>query len=180
MDGPGKPGHDGGGMNPLLSQFVVAVPIGLGSAWLALIKFQAQRRWERKEDAYKEVLEALHEMRQSNDVLYEAELGRWELPDERLKSLHERWRDGQRVVYKFADIGSVVLSPEAEKILISLKAGLEGHFDSYFEELDADFGHLRSAMTAMKRVALADRQRLVWWKLKSATSLDCVGNPQST
>jgi hypothetical protein len=153
-------------MNEIISQIIVAVPTGLGAAWLTLFKYQAQRRWERKEDAYKEVLEALHEMRRANDVLYDAELNRWDIPEERQKILHGRWRNGQVIAYRYADIGSVILSPEAEKILANLRSELEQSFDSYFEELDAHCHHLRIAMDALKRVALADRQRFVWWKLR--------------
>ncbi len=156
-------------MDQLLSQFIVAVPTGLGSAWLALVEFQAQRRWEKKEEAYKEVLEALHEMRRANDTLHEAELEGREFSDERREALYGRWRKGQQVVYRFADIGSVVLSPAAEKVLVDLKSGLEKRFDSYFEELDTSFGLLRTAMMSMKRVAIADRRRLVWWKLMYPT-----------
>jgi hypothetical protein len=159
----------GANLDQILSQLIVGIPTGLGAAWLALFKFQAQRRWERKEEAYREVLEALHEMRRANDVLYEIELERRDVSEDRLQALRERWRNGQLVVYRFADIGSVLLSPDAERVLSDLKKRLEGHFDSYFEELEEHFEHLKIAMASMKRVAVADRQRLVWWKFKEPT-----------
>ena len=150
-------------MTQLLSQIAIGALAGVGSAWLALFQFRAQHRWERKEDAYKEVLEALHTMRHVNEIEYDAELEHRDIPDERREQLHDQWKTGRVVTDRYADIGAVILSAEVEKILIALQSGLAKNSNEakcYFDVVDGNSFHLRIAMNALKAAALADRRRV--------------------
>lgn len=149
-------------MERILSEIVVAVVTGIFSSWLANRWFRSQRRWERKEDSYREVLEALHKMSAENDEELTAAMQHRDLPEARLEELSLQWREGKAVVYKYADLGSVAISPRVEKILGKLRSRLENdpQADSLFEELDNNGHQVRIALDAIKAAALAERWHL--------------------
>jgi len=149
-------------MEGTVSGIVAGTVTGIFSSWLANRWFRSQRRWERKEEAYREVLEALHKMSAGNDEELTAEMQRRDLPEARLGDLTRQWQEGKSVVYKYADLGSVAISPCVEKILERFRSRLENspRPDSLFEELDRSGHEVRVALNAIKAAALAERRHL--------------------
>src|SRR5688572_22239401 len=91
-------------------EMIVGIATGVSAAWLSVRQFRAQRQWEQKEEAYREVLEALHHMSSANDVELKAEMDGRQLSPSREEEVHRRWRKGKAVVEKYADVASVLIS----------------------------------------------------------------------
>lgn len=150
-------------MGGILPEIIIAVATGIFSSWLANHWFQSQYRWERKEESYRELLEALQQMKAANGVQYNAEITNQPISEERIKELRLQWRQGKAMAYRYADLGSVQISSEVEEILGKMRDGIENSqiHHSLFEELDNDGHQVKVALEAVKAVAKADRQRLV-------------------
>jgi hypothetical protein len=75
---------------------VTAIPVAivtlLLSVWLALRRFRAKRLWERKADAYAEILEVLHNSKALFDEHTDATIAGREVSDERQTELRDKGR----------------------------------------------------------------------------------------
>ena len=151
-------------MDQTISGIVVGVVTGVASSVISILVFRTQRRWERKEDAYKEVLEALHEMKAASSIEYNAAIEMRDLSSERVEIIYKRWFAGRAVVDRYADIGSVVLSTEAEDVLSTLKRELEKSYDTSFERADNDNHNVGIALAALKALAIKEQHKspFIW------------------
>ena len=130
--------------SPWLGQILLAVIVGFLSAWagakFALRRFRAERWWDRKADAYRTILEALHRKK----IVLQDERSRVAtrkpvIHDESDKEFIRKDLEAGDELRKWIDIGPFVLSPAATVLLTILvndlnKAREDAGF--YGEEFD--------------------------------------------
>jgi hypothetical protein len=91
------------------------------AAWLSLRRFHSEKRWERKQKAYEEIIEALYDIVQYCEVEKEDYGGGTGYPEEKMKELGEKYTRAFWRIKKATDIGAFVVSPKAETILKELR-----------------------------------------------------------
>jgi hypothetical protein len=156
-------------LNDLASQIIVGTTAGFVSAWVSIVVFRSQRRWERRETGYEEVLEALQKMKASNDEQWNYEITYREMSPEKIEYVSTLWRAGKETAFKYADIGSNFLSDDVEKVLSKFRDELENHseFHSLAEEIDYHSGCIRRTLNAVKQMARQDAKRSGrFWKFR--------------
>lgn len=147
------------------AQIAVGIATGLltgaGTAWFSFAVFRAQRTWDLKSSAYKELLESLQDMKAANDELYDAELHMRTLPEKREIDLVTRWQNGKVIAYRFADIGEFNISAEIEVVMEEFRQRVDNRpiMNSMFEELDYDAVAISNALSRAKAIAMKDTGR---------------------
>lgn len=105
---------------PLSSLAVGAVSAIAGARW-AIRRFQTERWWEKKVEAYTKIARALFLMKRYIDAWIYREEMRVEHSDEYKKQLQVDWAAAVREVDEATVLGSFIISPAAAEILSALK-----------------------------------------------------------
>jgi hypothetical protein len=128
------------------------------ASWLALRQFRSQRWWEKKVETYTAIFNAMNDLCEEMDQIWDAQVAGRELSDETERSLREAASAAWPEIKRQARLGSFVLSEEAERTLAELLKKLEksSSADSYFEHIDARCAALDAALKALKAAARAD------------------------
>jgi hypothetical protein len=145
-------------LHDLAISAVVGITSGFFAAWLAIWQGRIQRSWEKKEDAYIELLDALHTLNSNNTEWLDAYYSQRDLPTERQDQLRGDWSLAKYKILRHAELGAVLTSPAVAGTLTILVTALAKRHDDYFLHLDADSASLRKALTEVKNAALDDRR----------------------
>lgn len=167
-------------MNEIVVGIVTGIGTGIGATLLSLWQVRAQRLWEKKEDAYGEIAEALHKMRLSNDVWYDAYVEQREISDKRNTELEEAWSAGRAIVLKYADVGTLLISANAEAVLNDLCRNLRKRHEDYFTSLDENGFYVKVTLDAVKKAAVAERRHvpLAWLRYQVSRLTSSVRRPK--
>lgn len=113
---------------------LIAIITSFVTVRLSINQFYSQKWWERKWDEYREMVDALHDLRNhSYRERSRLDLGR-KLVEERRQALTEHAKEGYERLAKTISVGSFVFSKAALQVLDELQETLEG---INTEELDA-------------------------------------------
>jgi hypothetical protein len=141
---------------------LVGVPVALLTSWLtvkfALRRFQSEKWFERRVDAYTKVIEALHFMKHCTErQLRAAERGA-DIPKEIENELVSSYRKGLADLRKLTDMGALLFSPEAVAVLDTLNAELLAATDeqSWWEHLDAEAAAISKCLVNLRGIAKRD------------------------
>lgn len=146
----------------LLLNLLAGVPIALLTSWLtvkfALRRFQSEKWFERRIDAYTKVIEALHFMSRCVDTQLNAALRQSELPKETEEELVASYRKGFADLKRLTDMGSLIFSQEAVTVLNALNAELQdaGNEISWWEHLDAEGVAISKCIVELRKIAKRD------------------------
>jgi len=145
-----------------LVNILAGVPVALLTAWLtvkfALRRFQSEKWFERRVDAYTKVIEALHFMKHCTErQLRAAERGA-DLPKETEKELVNSYRKGLADLRRLTDMGALLFSPQAATVLDTLNSELKAATDeqSWWEHLDAESAAISKALSELRPIAKKD------------------------
>jgi len=128
----------------------------LSAKWAVQQAIQ-QKWWERKESAYIEIIEALHDLLRYSSMC--AEENSTGTADHRKNSeFSGRYSEAYWKIQKMTDIGAFVISDAAAGILSKLrdKPPLEWNDNPPWEIYGADCAHYRDALEDIKRCAMKD------------------------
>lgn len=115
-----------------------------------------QRWWERKEQAYTEIMEALHNLLRYSSLCAKEYSTGHEHP--KRKEFGERYSESYWKIQKMTDIGDFVISDEASGILQKLRdrPQLEWDENPRDEIYEADCAHYREALAGIRVCAKRD------------------------
>jgi hypothetical protein len=124
---------------PVLTGVVVGVVCTWITARLAIQRFRAEWLWERRADAYKAVIEALHNAKAVSTTYLRMEEHREEPTEKMQNDLNLRANLARNAIEKAIDVGSFLLSENAidrlEKYMNEINSvSREQAFDSYLDE----------------------------------------------
>lgn len=141
---------------------LVGVPVALLTSWLtvkfALRRFQSEKWFERRVDAYTRVIEALHFMKHCTERQLRAAERGTDIPKDIEDKLVNSYRKGLADLQRLTDMGALLFSLEAVAVLDTLNAELLAATDesSWWEHLDAEGSAISKCLVALRPIAKRD------------------------
>ena len=125
-------------MPDVLTNALVAIVVGGVSAYLAghfgvrraLEQFRSERWWERKADAYTDILDALSDLHRYADLLAKESLGS-RFSDEHRQQLEERHRDADHRLSRAMNVGGFIISDDVGQRLEEVRDRSEALEDEW-------------------------------------------------
>jgi hypothetical protein len=145
-----------------LANVLLGVPVALLTAWFtvkfALRRFQSEKWFERRVDAYTKVIEALHFMRHCTERQLRAAERGTDMPKDIEDELITSHRKGLADLRRLTDMGALLFSSEAIEILDTLNNELLAATDaqSWWEHLDAEAAAISKCLAALRPIAKRD------------------------
>lgn len=129
----------------------------LSARWPVRQAFQ-QRWWERKETAYTDIIESVHDLLRYSALCANDYPVATEGDHPKKKEFEERYLEAFWRIQRAADIGAFVISDEAVGILQKLRDRPELKWDENppWEICEADCTHYREALAGIRRCAKRD------------------------
>lgn len=141
---------------------LVNMPVALLISWLTvkftLRRFQSEKWFERRVDAYTRVIEALHFMKYCTERQLRAAQHGTDMPKDIEDELVNSYRKGLADLRKLTDMGALLFSQEAVAVLDTLNAELLAATDetSWWEHLDAEGSAISKCLVALRPIAKRD------------------------
>ncbi|MGJ8697025.1 MAG: hypothetical protein ACSHYF_11960 [Verrucomicrobiaceae bacterium] len=131
----------------------------LSALWATRRAFQ-QRWWERKEQAYTEIVEALYAIIRYFDITAEAYLFMTEADHPKKAEFHQAYSEAHWRIERATDIGGFVISDEAASVLQNLRKRpkLSWEENAPWEVYEEESKHFRSALAEVRKLAKRDLQ----------------------
>jgi len=137
----------------LAEKLVLGVVIAVTSAWvtvrLSLSKYRTEKWWDKKVEAYSNVIEAFHHSKSFSDKHLNAEWRGRELDAEVDKEVREKSKLAHKEIDKYINIGSFVFSDEFYSRLKKYQAESENIFEEchgWVDMLMKDQTHLEKCI----------------------------------
>ena len=138
----------------LVTPLLVAVVTAVLTVQLSFRRFQAERWWDRKADAYSRIIEALYHVvahaSMTQEVWYEDAKFHEEYKKERVESYRKALRDLEMAT----SVGAYVISEEAAKILteVAKRQRIKGPNEAMADQ----FEEYTNALTKIRELAKKD------------------------
>ena len=142
----------------LLGGVLVALLTSWFTVKFALRRFQSEKWFERRVEAYTKVIEALHFMKNCTERQLRAEEHGTEIPKEIESELVSSYRKGLADLRRLTDMGALLFSSEAIEVLDTLNAELKAATDeqSWWEHLDAEGAAILKCLARLRPIAKRD------------------------
>ena len=129
----------------------------LAAKW-SLKKFYSEKWWERKERAYAEIIDALYDLVQYCEIKKEDYGQGTGYSEKKETEFRERYDQAYWKIKKATDIGTFVVSPKAESILMELRNRPRLNWDENppFDIYEEDYRSHRDALNKIVQVAKYD------------------------
>jgi len=146
----------------LVLNLLIGIPVALLTSWftvkLALRRFQSEKWFERRVDAYTRVIEALHSMKYCTERQLRAAERGTDMPKVTEDELVNFYRTGLADLRKLTDMGALLFSLEAITVLDALNdellAATGEH--SWWEHLDAECSAISKCLATLRPIAKKD------------------------
>ena len=141
---------------------IASVPIALFTSWvtvrLSLRKFQSEKWFERKIDAYTKIIESLHHMKTVTARQLRAERRGADIPEEVERELIESYRSNLAELRRLADMGSLVFSTDAIGTLETFSRELESATPDggWWEYYDVQSAAVNNCLESIRKIAKRD------------------------
>lgn len=137
---------------------VVAVTSSFFTAHLAMRKFYTEKWWDRKEKAYKEIINALYDMLEFYEV-FKDDYGQDDfISEEHSKELHQKHHEGSKTVHRATDLAVLYVSDDAVRILENLKVREILDYDSnpLWDVYDLEYQNYKVALEQFIKIATSE------------------------
>lgn len=150
----------------LSTNLVVAYFIAVVTVNLSLRRFYKERWWEKKADAYSRIIDALHKHKNYAENKLNGEF--IDNPDTSIETmLRQQWAEGKRELDHAVDLGTFIISEEAELVLNKFQKRKLPDFreESFTGIIETDLKYIQTCLTDIKAAAKRDLSLLdsaVW------------------
>jgi hypothetical protein len=145
-----------------IAGFVSGTPIAIFTAWItvkfALRRFQSERWFDRRLDAYTKVIESLHSMKLCTERQIQAAARGHELSKDTEDELVATYRRGLADLRRLTDMGALIFSPEAIIKLDTLNLELKEASDAaaWWDHLAAEGAAISRCLKELRIIAQRD------------------------
>lgn len=145
----------------IVSGCVIAVVSSyLTSRW-TMKKFYTEKWWDRKEQAYTEIINALYDMVQFYKV-FKDDYGQHDfISEDRSTELRQRHFSGLKKLYRATDLASIYVSDDAVKVLVDLrqKKSLDYYSNPLWEIYEDEYHAHKQTLDKLLKVAKKDLRK---------------------
>ncbi|WPD22378.1 MAG: hypothetical protein SD837_19590 [Candidatus Electrothrix scaldis] len=136
-------------------QIAVSVGAAFLAAWLAAKRFKEDRLWEKKMEAYADLVDALHKMKFPPGEHFDAAIGRRDIDKEYSTELWREFSLARRNVLRIAESSSLLLSPELMEVVEEMESRLSNadHETCWEVHLDTQWAAINECLKKVKRIA---------------------------
>ena len=133
----------------------------LSARWAAMRVFQ-ERWWERKEKAYTEIIEALHDLTRYHSICAQENLSGEDHPKK--KEFGDRYSEAYWKIQRATDIGAFVICEQAASILSELRKKPKLNWNDHppWEIYEHDCDHYQKALERIRQCAIQDLKKNRW------------------
>ncbi|WP_261835830.1 hypothetical protein [Vibrio ishigakensis] len=138
----------------LVVQILISVSAAFLAAWLANRRFRNEKWWERKADAYTNLIEALHDMKWRSGEHFDAEIEQRQLSEEYSEQLWSEFKEARRNISRIAETSSFIVSPEVLDAVQDMDKALSKarNANTWFEHLDEQWGAVDECTKKIKEI----------------------------
>jgi len=123
---------------------------------LAYRRFMTERWWERKADAYSNILSCLSEMQFTLERwIDELETGR-RISEDYMKDLNKTYFKAKAAVVSAASTGAYIISEDSAKLLSILKKESEKESDDFYGDISDDLHAVENCIKNLRECAKKD------------------------
>lgn len=134
----------------------VAVLAASLTTWFASKRFYRERLWDRRAAAYVVIFESLEDLLEWYSELFEAQISRQDLPEDREKQLLARQRSAREQIKRKIAGEAWLLDERVATEIEVLWSKLRKQWSSYEEDLDESWGAVNDAKLAIRAIAAED------------------------
>lgn len=142
-----------------LAKYTAPIFVGFISAYfgslLAIGKFKKEKLWERREQAYVEIIDALYDLLQHCEI-HKEDFGQGTgYSEAKEKEFGERYNKAFWKIKKATDIGAFVISNEAHEVLMGLRnrEKLNWEDNPRFDIYEHEYEHFQGALDQIVKIA---------------------------
>jgi hypothetical protein len=146
----------------------ITLMIALATAIFAYARYRLEKLWDRKLQAYIDIIEAMHHMKRVVSLEIDAHIEGREISEEGYKEITAHWKSSNLTIMKFSDIASLIVSKEAEKFFLGFIKEIQNAGagkDIYFDVIDEQYAIVERGLKIMVELAALDVKRRAWWRL---------------
>jgi len=131
-------------MEQIALTIFTGILIAAATSWitvhLSLRQFREEKWWERKANAYSNILDALHKTKKISDEHLQAGYKYKDVPDERDKELRELAKESREELLRAVDVGAFLLCNEAVEVLKDYDDQTDALHEqpTWYDYIDAD------------------------------------------
>lgn len=145
-------------LGQIIVGIVIAAVSSLLTVQLSLKRYRTEKWWEKRAEAYSNILGLLHDAKEFSEENMAADLAGRELTEQEDKNLRARSSACTNDIYRAMDVGQFYLSPKAISRLKKYKkesseAGNNGDWNSYLVQ---DFDAAESCLKDIINIAKSD------------------------
>ena len=142
----------------ILTGIFIAGITSLITVHLSINKFRTEKWWERKADAYTQLLDALHNAKKFSDEHLRATYKSKDVSDERDEELRKLSRESREEIFRALDVGSFLFCEEAVDTLKSYEREIDElyTYETWFDYIDADNTINHRTLAALIPIARKD------------------------
>ena len=142
----------------LVPGVLLSVLTAIVTVRLSLRRFYREKWWERKDQAYSKIFEALYRLKNYYNLKYEEDIGNRHVSSERSKQLEKQFLNGDMEIEKAVAIGSFVLCDDAVACLKRFRERPRLSFDDHaiFELAEQDMKYLDECLSRLRDIARRD------------------------
>ena len=138
----------------LIIQVAISIGAAFLAAWLAAKRFREDKLWEKKMEAYSELVDALHKMKFPPGEHFDAAIEHRDIDDAYSKELWREFKQARRNVLRIAESSSLLLSQEVmasvQKLELGLSKARSAH--TWQEHLDEQWGVIEACLKKVKEI----------------------------
>jgi hypothetical protein len=153
------------GLN-ILSGLFIAVVTSVVSVSLSLRRFYSQRWWERKAEAYSEIMDSLYHMKWKLEINFDEAAMQKQAPKKTQEYVNGLYTEATQRLQKAESFGTFIISERAVESLVKMRKQLginRRSLNDYFGHVNSDLGAVNECLTEMREAAKEDLQpRLSW------------------
>lgn len=145
--------------NVLLPGLIIAIVTSVLTVRLSIRQFRTQKWWERKEQAYSNLLEIVHGYNDYTSKSIKDQEDLLRVTDEERQSWQAEWKEFNTRYAKARNLASLHLSNKAVSILDVYDADklLASHSDNIFDWMESD---LEASTKCLKKLIIAAKEDL--------------------
>ena len=131
---------------------------GWFASWLASRRFREQKWWEKKSEAYSELINAIHEAKQFSETHYSAVLEGRDVAKQKDAELREQYQNANREIRRAMDIGRLHFCDQAVQRLHIFQKDSDAarNADDWFDHLEKNLVAYNECLSDLTKIARED------------------------